>query len=427
MFDNRYMSAEVAMAQLLVQCGAWRRAGSILDIFIKSDHAARNWSMWQAKEAYGISQALAMRGEIELCNEWHLGKACSSFQAAREIHLDLPGVGVRGKTHLAFCLAVHGSLRESATVLRTLARGTRTAALADLVESAACKNSAMVPLIQAAAKYALALASEPDLATTNPVSTSAEKSDFVYFLATAVANMPPLGPLDSLLDAQLQLASLLSSLGDQMSSQRHLASAALQTRQQGLVTVARGAADARLLRETLLAIAPTVLASSDEGQAWRSSCAVTNLGIIGGRGRCGQSMAALRQLLLSVSRDSSWNSLFASSPLDLGVRWHFLTAYLGADTHDLMAAATRAQLHLAPSLQAFELPEKNTRASRYGSCAHGESLAKRGFQQSPARLAFLSGHWRFHSVGRLLSNIIASLAVDDRFTTFVVHTSARAR
>ena len=115
---------------------------------------------------------------------------------------------------------------------------------------------------------------------------------------------------------------------------------------------------------------------------------------------------------------SSWHGVLADGALDLGTRWHFLLAYFGADTHDAMRAAGAAQYHLAPAL-AFSAVSSQRR--------RGDEATFNSDSDGGLHVGFLSGHWRFHSVGRLLSGVVTALARDQRFRTTIIHSAPRSK
>jgi hypothetical protein len=154
-----------------------------------------------------------------------------------------------------------------------------------------------------------------------------------------------------------------------------------------------------LLREVLMALVPSILIGPP----------LVDEAVDVSRG--------LKELLQSLLSET-WSSSLeieqeeGNGPMMLGTRWHFLLAYLDLDDQrSIMELASKALVNLAPSL---------------GSVSLSLSPLPGAAPRKPVRVGFISAHWRFHSVGRLLSGVAIALASDPqaRFNVIVLHTSS---
>ena len=456
----------IAAAHALLRCGSWRSASTILQQFIlkSTDEDGKQ----STSNSTDVGTALVQLGLIAVQYEWDLAAAAEWFHAARLLHapstLSLDSEDyLEASALLAVTLSAGGFLPHAVGLMHPVSSKTITAIKAALarmmahspsvsavddVTSEDCIGCAMAAVLEASASH-LAVFLGPTVGFNHrPFTlsqalediTSQERTDMI--LAHRVATMEPIGVITPLADALLQLSSVLSGLGDQRSSRTHVLTALdvllggriADRRVAGSGTVvdttavARGPADARVLREALLALVPSVLQDSDDARAWQlqpstalSSCMAGDCG--------GLALGALERMLRALGpyhrpgaapAASSWHGVLAHGALDLGTRWHFLLAYFGADTHDVMRAAGAAQYHLAPAL-AFSAV--SSRQRRRG----GEKATFSSDSDDGLHVGFLSGHWRFHSVGRLLSGVVAALARDQRFRTTIIHSAPRSK
>jgi hypothetical protein len=196
-------------------------------------------------------------------------------------------------------------------------------------------------------------------------------------------------------NAHFSFASLLASVGSHNEAGLNLL--AVPCPQIGRNECA-DVTDTILVREVLTALVPSVL----------SGPGLLNDEVI-------EILSSLQDLLRSLLKErwrSSLDQAGGIGPTALGTRWHFLVAYFGLkDQRSIMQLISKVLVHLAPSLNSMPsspLPEKTQRL------------------QPVIRVGFLSAHWRFHSVGRLLSGVAVALAGDpkQRFDVVVLHTAA---
>ena len=159
----------------------------------------------------------------------------------------------------------------------------------------------------------------------------------------------------------------------------------------------------------------------------------------------------------SVSRSSvGWRGLLSSTLNphdDLGVRWHFLLAYGGHhDQETTMRWVEKALRTLCPplsyvtphlTLRPQTPPTPDSISSPPSFSSHPlDGGATASFHVFPnyssvltsqsssssvviTRVGFISGHWRFHSVGRLLAGLIDALARQSAAVRYPSHQSRR--
>jgi len=416
-------SIALAASQNYENCGAWQEAIRSLDTIL--DVLALDAKLLDDSIATVASNMVLFRARLLIRYSWDLPAASASLSRGLRLNSSDVAFSIEARSLLAIISVIRGAplVASSQWLLEHVhqAHNNESESLKDITMLAlestvrkigtqcvhACLGNAMLPVLESAAYY---LRSSLDFQSSGhftllhssrspfPIKRYSTTESLVQLAQVNCSSLIPQNLDDEALvfesNSHRSLASLLVGLGSHEEAALNLLAVPCG---QNAPNELPDVADTIFIRDILAALVPSVL----DGPALLNDEVDATSGIF-------------KELLWSLSSER-WKASLEQpggiGPTALGTRWHFLLAYFGLkDQRSIMRLTSKVLVHLSPSLN-FVPPSLPTKTQEL---------------EPVIRVGFISAHWRFHSVGRLLSGVAIALAADtkQRFEVVVLHTSA---